>query len=58
MYNYIIVPEQQYKNALELYSNGDYFEALNSFKLLGDYKDSRKYRTELKELIIEKRRLK
>lgn len=51
IYNYIIIPELKYQQAVELCSNGDYFAALNSFKLLGDYKDSPKYKTELKLII-------
>ncbi len=38
--NLVILPEMRYKDAMSLYEDGDYDEALDAFEAMGDYKDA------------------
>ena len=37
--NSVIIPNNKYKAAMELYNAGEYEEAIEAFEILGDYKD-------------------
>lgn len=51
----VIIPESQYKNALSLMEEKQYKEAIKTFELLGDYKDSKERISDAEEAILEEK---
>lgn len=47
LYFTIILPNEQYNNAMKLYSNKQYIQAKSEFEKLGDYKDSQEKNKEI-----------
>ena len=50
----VIVPAFKYNNAISLFENGDYDEAIIAFSELGDYKDSKEKYDNLIKIMSEK----
>lgn len=52
--NFVIVPNDKYNRAQNLYENGSYEDALQLFESLGNYKDSAEKTREIKKIIESK----